>query len=289
MRDFLTPLQTRSKSELNDAKGQAPPIRSEKYPPGKHTSPLKLPEDVLEALNSKPDRHTLIKALRWLDSNAAADGFNIKKPAPQASQIIYVLVNDIIPSYWVVSNDDKKNSEEKILLGRCLCSIAGIGAIFSHLRLLLDELKANQSAPPISGVSRTQPIGNLLGIAEIIVGEIDFLASVWNDICAFNLSPSQKSVQWKELVSLLASGKLLSLAGESSVTINKLSSTVTSGGWIGDGAQYAAWLGRNVLYMTKTLPKDDVEGRKAISQIVRKALTLGYIGQPVCYSGSQWC
>jgi len=280
MESLLTPIRTRNQSALGH---EVELLTSNTKPRGTKQQNFSLTsvEDVLELLKSKPDRHSLGKALGWLSSSAdRQEEFNLKKPGPKATQIIYVLVNDIIPDYWTTLSGDASRSppKEKRLLLQCLRSVAGIGAIASRLRLLIGLLKESQGHAKVDNTNKAQPLEELLDLIENVLDGDGFISLIWNDINACISQSSQKSLQWKELLSVFASGKVLSLTSEATIILNNLNSSVKAGSWVGDGNQYATWLGRNIQHMLKALLEDDVESKNAISQLLKKAFTLGYTG-----------
>ena len=276
MSDLLTALHTRTRTEADHAEHQLVPVEIPR--PEKAVFAIQSPEDVLEALKSKPDHPTLSRALRWLNRPAQqVDDFNIKKPSPKSAQIIFSLVNDIVPDYWeTLSGEGGKKTS---LLVQCLRSVAGVGAITSRLRLLLTLMKDSQKPAEITVVSKTQPVEILLNVLEAVLTKEDFITTIWHDIAGRSLPSSQKSLYWKEFSSLVASGKVLSIASEANLTLGELSSSIKDWTWVGDGSQYAAWLGRCMQYAVKGTKDDDVQGQKALSQLLGKGLTLGYTGQ----------
>lgn len=275
MPDLLTSLHTSPRVEVDRAEAQLLPVES--LQTKRPVFSINSPEDALEALRSKPDHATLSRALRWLNRTVPHnDEFDIKKPGPKAAQIIFTLINDIVPDYWETLSVE--SGQEKNLLAQCLSSIAGVGAITSRLRLLLDLLKDSQKPAQVPVVSKTQPVEILLSVLETVLAKEDFITAIWHDIEGFNLPSSQKFLQWKEFASLVASGKVLSVASEANLTLSDLSPSIRAGSWVGDGSQYAAWLGRCMQHVVKAEKDDDVEGQKALSQLLSKGLTLGYTG-----------
>ena len=275
MPDILTTLQTRTRDEAGDTEGQLVPVVSQQ--PKKPVFAIKSPEDVLEALKSKPDYATLNRVLRWLNRTLTHDDeFNIRNPSPKATQIIFTLVNNIVPDYWETLRSDA--GHEKGLLVQCLRSVAGVGAITSRLRFLLTLLKDNQKPAPVTLASKAQPVEILLNFLETILAGEDIITIIWRDIEDCNLPSLQKSLQWKEFSSLVASGKVLSVASEANLAVGDLSSSIKDGCWISDGSQYVAWLGRCVQHTLKALTDEEVEGQRALSQLLSKGLTLGYTG-----------
>ena len=275
MPDFLTTLHTRTRDEAVHAEVQLVPVESQK--PKRPVFTIKGPEDVLEALKSKPDYATLSRALRWLNRTATHhDVFTIKNPGPKAAQIIFTLVNDIVPDFWETLRSDA--GHEKDLLVQCLRTVAGIGAITSRLRFLLTVLKDNQKPAQITFVSKTQPVEILLNVLETVLASQEIITVIWRDIEDCNLPSFQKSLQWKEFSFLVASGKVLSIASEASLAVGDASSSIKDSCWISDGSQYVAWLGRCIQHALKALTDGDVEGQRALSQLLSKGLTLGYTG-----------
>ena len=281
MEGLLTPIQTRNKSGLDQQENHFVPLWTDRSHGEKQTYSLNSPEDALEILKSKPDHQELSKVLRWLKATAnTREGFNIKTPGPKVAQIVYVLVNDIIPDYWATLSEERSGqSKEKLLLVRCLSSVTAIGAIISRLRLLLGQLKVPQGQAEISGISRSQPVETVIAVLEAVFDSDGFVTSVWNDINSCISQSSQKSLQWKEFVSLVASGKVLSIASEASFALDAQSQSVVASSWVGNGFEYATWLGRNVQHTINLLPENDVESDKALSQLLKRALSLGYTGQ----------
>ena len=275
MPDLLTTLQTRTRDQAEHTQGQLVPVLSQQ--PKRPVFVIRSPEDVLEALKAKPDFATLSRALRWLSRTLTHDDeFNIKKPGPKATQIIFTLVNDVVPDYWESLRSDA--GREKGLLVQCLRSVAGIGAVSSRLRSLLTLLKDIQKPAQNTFVSKTQPVESLLNVLETVLASEEIITVIWRDIEDCNLPTFQKSLQWKEFSSLVASGKVLFIASEASLAVGDLSSRINNSCWISDGRQYVAWLGRCIQHTSKALTDGDIEGQRALSQLLSKGLTLGYTG-----------
>ena len=275
MPDLFTTLHTRTRDEADHTEPQLVPVESQQ--PKRPVFAIKGPEDVLEALKSKPDNETLSRALRWLNRTVTHSvDFNVKKPGPKAAEIIFTLVNDIVPDYWETLSTE--SGKDKSILVQCLRSVAGIGAITSRLRFLLTLLKESQKPAQVTFVSKTQPIQILLNVLEEVLASEEVITIIWRDIEDYNLPSSQKLLQWKEFISLVASGKMLSIASEANLAMGDLSSSIKGILWMGDGSQYASWLGRCIQHTLKTLKDGDVEGSRALSQLLSKGITLGYTG-----------
>ena len=276
MEQILNPISITKNSELSSTALQ--PVRSE--------APIEVhsPDNALSALTSEPDLPALERILRWLDpSTSNQRGFNVLSPGPKAAQIIFVLVNEILPTHWRLLKEEKTSSarrSQKHLL-RCLRSSAGCGAIASHIRSQIDDLKGKTSQKNVTNNVKTAPLAALIEVLEHVLSPDNLLATLWTDIGTIALSQTRVSLLWKETVSLFASGKLLSLVGEANHVLNEVSSDVREGSWIGKGDQYAKWLGRNISHVIdKWRAGDAQDSRKAILHMVGKALTLGYPGTP---------
>ena len=276
MPDLLTTLRTRPTDEASHAEAQLVPVES--HQPKELMFAINSPEDVLEALRSKPDYATLSRSLRWLNRTVANnDEFNVRKPSPKAAQIVFTLINDIVPDHWETLRGD--GSLEKTLLIQCLSSVGGIGAITSRLRLLLALLKEGQKPAQVPVVSKTQLVEILLSILEDVLAKKGFITTIWRGIEDGSIKSSQKSLQWKEFSSLVASGKVLSIASEANLALGNLSESIKDSSWVGDGNQYASWLGMCMQYTLKVMDDDNVDGLRALSQLLSKGLSLGYTGK----------
>ena len=242
---------------------------------------LQSPGDVLKVLQSEPDNEQLTRALQWLNSEPAGQTlFNIKIPGPQASEIINVLINDIVPAYWPTLAQSQTHIQvrQKKLLIRSLGSIAGLAAILANLRSIVALLQAKAESKKVIGDQNgVQLVWNLINLLECIVGKDKFVLDIWNDITSYIKKESSKSLLWREFISLISSGKLLSTVAEASRVLDEKSSTVGEATWIGDGTQYAAWVGRNIGTLILQV-EDDREKENAVQLLLHKSLTLGFTG-----------
>lgn len=276
MQDLLTPVATRSIAKHSS---------EDVLPAGQVSSArekikIESPDDVKRVLRSQPGIEQLSEALHWLDGTSLCDGddgFNIKAPSPKASQIISSIVSEVVPNYWIVLEGTKERDQIQLrkILVRNLTSVAGIGAISSRLHVLLKEF-ASQGKP--EKANNVQHVEELVRVLERILEKDNLLLTLWSDLNLHVASEPKRIVSWKELVSLLAGGRILSLAAEADRIINEASSSIRDQTWLADGNKFAKWLGRNFVYAIDRLPKDDQEQQKGITQFFSRALTLGYIG-----------
>lgn len=279
MDGLLVPLQSESKLQVKEDLLRVTAPQTQNHEKG-YVS-INSPEDALEALRSKPDLTLLAKILRWLTIDSDKEHiFTFKRPSSKTVQILYALVNDIVPDYWQLLNAEGTfgHPKEKRMLVTCLRSVAGIGAVISCLRRLITQLKDSPSQTKIPLAARAQPMYDLLEMLEVVLNGENSIWSIWRDIDTCTEVSSQKALQWKELLSLLASGRLLSITSEAIRSLNDTNLTIQDSSWVGDGIRYSSWLGSNVQFMNKELPANDIEGRKALSQLFSKALNLGYKG-----------
>lgn len=276
MEQFITQIQTKSKIETQDditiAEPQQRRAETQEFS-------INSPEDVLEALRSKPDLKLVSRILQWLTScKDQSSDIQIRQLGPKAVQIIYALVNNTIPEYWHIlsGNGASEYTKQRRRVIMCLRSVAGIGAIISRVRDLLSRLKGSQISATLPAADKSQALDELLNILEGILDGNECINLIWRAIHACDEQISPKSLQWKDLLSLVASGKLLAIAAEASSVSNDGGRELKDGSWIGNGNLYTTWLGRNIQYMNNNVRQDDVEGRRSTSQLLSKALSLGY-------------
>ena len=242
---------------------------------------LESPEDVLTALEAKPSSDVLTKCLKWLDaSRHNSEKFHIAVPTPRVTQIVHVLVNEIVPSYWPTLRNcsDPTDSKQRKLLLRCLRSIVGIGALALRLRTQI-------SARSMSNTSHTgQPqktangddVWETLDVIDHMLQGHKTLGRIWSDTQRAEKS-IQRTILWKELINWLSRGKLLSIAGEAVSIKSPADLDGNAGSWVGDGRQFCTWLGQNTRSMCANIDcNDGQEMEKA--QILGKATSLGYTG-----------
>lgn len=273
MEGLLTPSRSRLTSNLGDQlTPSVPPVQAE----WQQIIVLKDHEDVLKLLQSKPDAEGLTRCLKWLASSRNETAFDIRQPGPQAAQIINVLVKDIATDYWhsweeTGSLDDGK---ARRLLLRCLTSVAGIGAILTRLRALIPGTEGSQKETKLDPKLSSELL-NLLG--DLLKGDA-VVDSIWNMIHRSSATPVHKQLVWKELISLIAAGRVLSVAAEVSSRLRIVSSGTLESSWLADGPLYSEWLGRSIRFMALHTEQQSPEKKKATTQLFSKALTMGYTG-----------
>lgn len=101
-------------------------------------------EEAFKTLKSQPSFEDLSAVLLFLDEETA---FSITSPGPLASQLVNVLVSEVIPNYWSILNESRGNARKtkqshtfKLLLNS-IRSITGINAILLNLKRLTQQSK----------------------------------------------------------------------------------------------------------------------------------------------------
>lgn len=268
MDDFLTPVST-----TNVKRPQEPLVQEYRLPSRTAAPTIGSPDAALEALKEEPDFETVSKVLKYLAIEAdKSDGFNLIAPDSVAANIAFQLVNNTIPNYW--STLKERRVPEKQLL-RCLRNPCGIGSIITRLRPLIADCR--QKKPAGNTRDASSYVEDLLEFLERVLRDDQCSSDVWNDVQKFAKEAVQGKMMWKEYVTQIASGRILSLAAEAEDVL-KERGTSRSTTWLANGNEYAAWLGRNIATLMKGVEKSD-EAASAVLDICGKALTLGYTGR----------
>lgn len=288
MGDLLTPLKTRSTTSHDVL---IEPLIEERRATKAITNAVQViesPEEALEALSSQPDHGTLIKTLEYLNPDTSE--FKVKLPGPKATQLINILVANIIPDYWSVldngraslkSKNAQQRTTEQDLLLECLRSVAGLGAILAQLRSFTALFRNGADKTAISGI--WQSLRCLLSVLAAILEKETFLFKIWTDINALVMKPIQRNLLWKEVGSLIASGKIPSISAEA-IDISKAESkTVEEDSWLANTRTYSEWLGSNIVFMASKIALDHEDSWTALAQVLGKSYGLGYTGMLTIY------
>ena len=238
-------------------------------------------DDAITILKSKPSLEALQSTLGWLESCFSKDdASNIKIPSSKSAQLIFVLVHDIIPSYWSVLCDTRESSQIKVRKSiiKCLSTINGIGIIANRIQLLLRGISSQAQSQPTMSADKEE-LADLSSLMSSILRKSTFVYDIWHSLTSLVSSPSKRSLIWKEALSLLATGRILALTAQAEDIIGNTSLIAKEESWLATGPQYALWLGHNIEHMIGHLKADDEDSRKAARQMLSKALTLGYTGR----------
>ncbi|KAI4631649.1 uncharacterized protein J4E87_002355 [Alternaria ethzedia] len=260
MADFLTAVSTRK------VKKEEPLIQEVKS--------LSIQEDVvsinstesaLEALKSQPSRNTVNAVLSYLTT----EGFSLILPEPLNASIAHQLINDTIPNYWrTIKDADEVSKLEKILRNpTCL------GHLNTRLRSLVAD--SHQKKAPGEARNTAEHIADALQVLSLVLSRDETSHLVLQDVLAFGKTPIQRKLIWREYITQVASGRLLSMAAEAEDVLKKSDEAHQDANWVADGKQYAAWLGRNIAVSLERNSNNE-EYLAAIVELCSKSLGLGY-------------
>jgi telomere length regulation protein len=237
---------------------------------------------IIDLLKSSPDREQLCAILAALDpfsKSKTTKDFDLRTASPVTAQILQILVSTTIPDHWgsLDAKDSKgKDAKARAALLRCLSSVAGLGSLVAQLRSLINAARA--SARQAQGSSSQLGIRDLLAVLSALLEPKDFLFRLSSDISVIYDTKTRQQVTWRELASLVAAGKILSTAAEALAVVDD-SSSVSSISWVGNGSQYALWLGHNVSHMAARLAPDNESDWASVALLTGRALSLGYTGE----------
>ena len=248
------------------AKAPQPEVKAEQNSP---TLAVNSAAEVLEILRDQPSFEQLRLCLKWLIR--PNQDFDIKTPAPLTTQIIAVLVSDVIPSYWSILRGDQHSKEKQGLL-KCLASITGIGALIARLRYLQNS-NANLEVThtPIDG---SKSVDILEVLDAILQGDL-VLFNMWVDLNLHVKKSIRQQILWKEVISLLASGRVVSVAAEALVSLKDRESQYS---WLGESSSFTAWLGTNIRRLALMSSKHGNEVFAPAASMLGRALSLGHNG-----------
>lgn len=129
-----------------------------------------------------------------------------------------------------------------------------VNSSVAKLRSLLAEAKAD--------LQRIQGLQNSLS---------DALAGLWESPEVVQISQSDR--YWRELVTLVTSGKILSVAAQADQALSA-GTAIHVKRWTGDGNEYARWLGRGAAELAIG-KRVSIE---AVADLIGKSFSLGHTG-----------
>ncbi|GAQ06402.1 hypothetical protein ALT_3723 [Aspergillus lentulus] len=239
-------------------------------------------------LKSKPDQDTIAHVLSILDPSnrkALPPDFDIRVPSAKATQILNVLVNLTIPDHWEYLREKKGEATQlRGMFLRCFSSVAGLSCLVTQLRSLITAARAaHQNA---EGSSNGIRLAEILSVISALLKPADFALRLYNDIDALYTNETQKQLAWKELIALLGASKLLPAAAEALSLIKDLEGLAKLS-WLGEGTQYASWLGANICQIVSRISPNNDSGLKAVALLTARSLSIGYTDHFVreIYSG----
>lgn len=223
-------------------------------------------ETALDALKNQPSRGTVNNTLLYLTT----DGFSLVLPGPQNASIAHQLVTDTVPNYWRTL----KAAPESDLFVQILRNPTGLGHLITRLRTLITDSRDQKAS---GGARNTlEHIEDALDLIDRIITANETSERVLKDILARAKNTNQKRLLWKEYLAQTASGRLLSVVAEAEDVLRK-GETSRARTWMGEGNEYAAWLGRNAAEVMLSVDTSDDHAAASID-FSTKLLALGYTG-----------
>lgn len=281
MDELLTPVSTTYLKPRKDAK----PLRSEVGSTKKAievlpSSQVNSPDGALELLRNQPDYDSLIQALKYLTRDEKRpDSFHVHEPGPKSAAIIHVLVTEIASNYWTLLKEGGQNDgaedayNDAQLFIRCLQSVAGLNAVLTHLRALIQEHKlgSKESKRP----DLVLHISIFLDLLASALDGDDAIRALWTASAGRLSSDTSKKVQSQALLSLLTSGRIISTAAEAIEIVG--SENIGAGTiWITDGTKFSQWIAHNLVAWGKhTKSESELH---FCSDLFQRGMSLGYSG-----------
>ncbi|KAI8635467.1 telomere length regulation protein-domain-containing protein [Xylariaceae sp. FL1651] len=231
------------------------------------------PEEALEAIRNQPSFETLRAILKYLDKGGKdSHEFNIRAPAPLNAQIIHVLVTEIVPNYWATLQESTDKSDLRVLLN-CLRSLAGISAALTRLRTLIFEARSEPKDPKILKNSHVIfSLSYTLNLLAALLEDDREVMHIWSDIASLGNIAQIRPLR-QDFVSLLTSGKIISISAEAADICRQAGQTKESP-WVADSKIYLGWLARNLVQMVKSNISEEDLGLCA--EIGTRAMRLGH-------------
>ncbi|KAL8645869.1 MAG: hypothetical protein Q9226_007099, partial [Calogaya cf. arnoldii] len=237
------------------------------------------PERALEILRSRPQQDVLHSVLKWLHpSNSSNNGFDVHGQTLQASQIVHTLVNDVLPGYWSLlsseqSGQSRRTRDTMILI---MSNLSGISMLISRLKTFISRTETSEGKRPVRDSGQAEALTSAMSMLESVLEPKDIIYAIWTRLCASS-DLARRWLLWKELVTLLGGGRVLSTASEADVILEKSSDHIRQRSWLSDGSRYCSWLGHNLNRMLVLSKAHENDTRKAYLQMLDRALTLGHV------------
>lgn len=226
-------------------------------------------DEAIKTLQGSPSALSLEATISFLHKHADAT------QDAKISQAASVLINTVIPDWWQTLQDDRRLADLRGLVLECLCRVTFLALLVSRIKLLASTSRAASTGD----VELTRPtLEVLLDILEAVIREETTISRIYTR-CSLASPVSRTKVLWKEAVSMLSTGRLISTVAEAE---DVLRTRALSGrpSWIGQGTIYARWLASNI--SAALLHGEDgnaVENKSsALATLFSKALMIGYSG-----------
>ncbi|KAL9604810.1 MAG: hypothetical protein Q9219_000258 [cf. Caloplaca sp. 3 TL-2023] len=283
MDDLLVPVSSRStKSTLaqsdlarsSDAVGE-PDLRQSKA--------ICSAEHALDILKSHPQQEVLLQVLQWLHRNRKSNGgFKVNHHPAQATQITYTLVNDILPDHWSSLFENSGNPDRKVrdLMISALSNVPGISALVTRMKVLVNEGDNAEEKRQVKPNGKVKLLEETLSVLVSVLNGDDFMISIWSALHTRS-EATRSALLWKELVTLLGNGRVLSIVAEADQIIAQEAFAIGQRSWLSDGSSYSSWIGRNLFQFLMQSEERLGDEKKAWAQMLERAVTIGHIDQLV--------
>lgn len=277
MEDLLKPVSTAYKDTKEVQEDALVEVQKPREAPPKPSFQASNPEEALKILQSEPDFSNLVEVLRYLDTTKDV---TLSSPSAIGSQLINVLVSDVLSNYWSVLSDKNdtgkgfKHAKARGYLLSNLTNVMGIGAILARLKALINESKRADKKD--AGQNLAQILRDYLETLEAILHGESFIGRLWEQVQAEPVA--RQGSLWREVTILFGGGRLLNAAAEAYSIANESSKSIQETTWIADGAAYCRWLAGNIQHWARHLQPEQDAPWKCLSELFLKALRLGYSG-----------
>ncbi|KAK5721122.1 telomere binding protein [Elasticomyces elasticus] len=269
MGDFLTAVTSRTEKDGDGAltvvrttkSKQASDGAEDKIIPSSKPERIDVttPQEALRVLRSQPGTTVLLATLH----------FHLAAPGPLQAQIVNSIVSDIVPAFWPTFDRN-----DRLLLIRCLRNTTGINGLLAKLRT------SSGSSGIEKGKARPQHAYTIEVISQVLDGHLlvrDVLLDLHNAVP----DRTRHYVARKELVTLLGSGKVISIIAQAEDAVQpSVGGSAGPNSWLARGSSYATWLGSNIaslFHQTHDNSGETYEQLMSYSgQLLAKSLTLGY-------------
>ena len=234
------------------------------------------PEEALEVLKSQPDYEALLSVLGYLRRGIQGrHSFDIRKPSPQAAQLVHTLTTEIIPNYWTVLSEGSAGQQTRDVgtLLTCLRSIPGISSLLTYLRALLREAKADPKGLKQSHTSFN--ISFILDALSLLLQSEDAIRRVWAPVRSLD-NPARSRPLRQEFIALFTNGKIVSLSAEAEDILHQADKAHDEA-WQADPKAYIDWLGRSLVEWVKDGVDDDE--LKLCADTIARATRLPHSGK----------
>lgn len=281
MDELLTPVSTTYLKPRKDSKPLLSEVGStKKVVEALPTSQVDSPDGALELFRNQPDYDSLIQALEYLTRDEKRpDSFHVHEPGPKSAAIIHVLVTEIASNYWTLLKEGGQNDgtegayNDAQLFIRCLQSVAGLNAVLTHLRALIQEQKLGSKDSKRPDLELH--IGIFLDLLASALDGDDAIRTLWTASAGRLNSETSKKVQSQALLSLLTSGRIISAAAEA-IEIVGSEAIRASAIWIADGTKYSQWVAFNlIVWARQTTSESELH---FCSDLFQRGMSLGYSG-----------